>query len=71
MEIHIDDFALTIKADDLDVPYHLQDEPLFLTIRPYLIDLLSNKKTVVFHFGYTPDNTADTQDELLENGIFL
>jgi hypothetical protein len=29
MELNFDDFGLTIKADELDVPYHLQDEPLF------------------------------------------
>jgi hypothetical protein len=43
----------------------------FLTVRPYLIDLLANEKTAVFYFGYAPDNTADGQDELLENGVFF
>ena len=70
MELHFEDFALTIKAADLDVPYNLMDEPLFLTVRSDLTDLLSNKKTEIFYFGLAPDNTADGQDELLENGIF-
>lgn len=71
MEIHFDEFALTIKGDELDVPYHLQDEPLFLTVRSHLIDLLANEETEIFYFGYAPDNTADGQDELLENGVFF
>ena len=70
MELHFEDFALTIKATDLDVPYNMRDETLFLTVRSDLIDLLSNKKTQIFYFGPAPDNTADGQDELLENGIF-
>lgn len=70
MELHFEDFALTIKATDLDVPYSMRDEALFLTVRSYLTDLLSNTKTEIFYFGLAPDNTADGQDELLENGIF-
>ncbi|SHM06371.1 hypothetical protein [Flavobacterium saccharophilum] len=70
MELHFEDLALTIKATDLDVPYNMRDETLFLTVRSDLTDLLSNKKTEIFYFGLAPDNTADGQDELLENGIF-
>jgi len=70
MELHFEDFALTIKATDLDVPYSMSDEALFLTVRSNLTDLLSNKKTEIFYFGLAPDNTADGQDELLENGTF-
>lgn len=70
MELHFDDFALLIKATDLDVPYNLMDEPLFLTVRSHLTDLLANKETEIFYFGLAPDNTADGQDELLENGVF-
>lgn len=70
MELHFEDFALTIKAADLVVPYHLMDEPLFLTVRSQLTDLLANKKTEIFYFGLAPDNTADGHDELLENGVF-
>lgn len=70
MELQFEDFALIIKATDLDVPYNMRDETLFLTVRSDLSDLLSNKKTQIFYFGLAPDNTADGQDELLENGIF-
>jgi hypothetical protein len=70
MEIHFDDFALTIKATDVDVPFNLMDEPLFLAVRSHVTDLLSNKKTEIFYFGVAPDNTADGQDELMENGVF-
>lgn len=70
MELQFEDFALIIKATDLDVPYNMRDETLFLTVRSDLTDLLSNKKTEIFYFGLAPDNTADGQDELLENGIF-
>jgi hypothetical protein len=42
-----------------------------LTVCSYLIALLANEKTEVFHFGCAPDNTADGQDELLENGVFF
>jgi hypothetical protein len=71
MELNFDDYALTIRADKLEVPYDLKDELLFLTVHHHLIDLLANEETEVFYFGYAPDNTADGQDELLENGIFF
>lgn len=70
MELNFDEFALTIKANDLEVPYHLKDEPLFLTVRTHLIDLLRNEETEIFYFGFAPDNTADNQDELLTDGVF-
>lgn len=70
MELHFEEFALTIKATDLEVPYHLKDEPLFLTIHAHLIDLLSNNQTEIFYFGYAPDYTADGQDDLLETGTY-
>lgn len=70
MELKFDDFALTIKADDLEVPYYLMDKPLFLTIRSHLIALLADKQTKIFYFGYAPDNTSDCQEELIENGVF-
>lgn len=70
MELNFDEFALTIKANDLEVPHQLMDEPLFLTIRTHLLDLLANKQTEIFHFGFAPDNTADNQDELLTDGVF-
>lgn len=70
MELNFDEFALTLKANDLEVPYHLKDEPLFLTVRTHLIDLLRNEETEIFYFGFAPDNTADNQDELLTDGVF-
>ncbi|WP_281631510.1 hypothetical protein [Flavobacterium luteolum] len=71
MELHFEDFALTIKAKDMDVPYNLMDEALFLAVRPHLIDLLSGNKTEIICFGAAPDNGADAQDELLGNGVFF
>jgi len=70
MELNFEEFALTIKADDLEIPYHLMDEPLFLSVRTHLLDLLANNQTEIFYFGLAPDNTADGQDELLEDGIY-
>jgi hypothetical protein len=70
MELNFEEFALTIKTKDLEVPYLLKDEPLFLTVRPHLIDILKNTQTEIYHFGLAPDNTADNQDELLEDGIY-
>lgn len=69
MELHFEDLALTIRAGRLDVPFGLSDEALFLTIRSHLIELLSSS-TEIFCFGMAPDNTADGQDELLQDGVF-
>jgi hypothetical protein len=70
MELKFEDFALILKTNDLEVPYHLKDEPLFLTVRTHLIDLLRNEETEIFYFGFAPDNNADDQDELLTDGMF-
>jgi hypothetical protein len=70
MELNFEEFALTIKTNDLEIPYHLMDEPLFLSVRPHLLDLLANNQTEIFYFGLAPDNTADGQDELLEDGTY-
>ncbi|MFC0778665.1 hypothetical protein [Flavobacterium sp. HJSW_4] len=70
MELHFDDFALTIKAASFDLPYGLRDEDLFLAVRSHLRELLSSGNAEILHFGLSPDNTADGQDELLEDGIF-
>ena len=69
MELDFEDLALTIRAGDLDVPFGQRDEALFLTVRSHLLELLWSK-TEIFCFGMAPDNTADGQDELLQNGIF-
>lgn len=70
MELDFEEFALTIDAKDLAVPYGLSDEPLFLTFREHLIGLLSDQNTQITYFGFAPDNTADNQDELLNDGVF-
>lgn len=69
MELHFEDFALTLKAGDLDVPYGLQDEVLFLAVRSHLMEQLCST-TEIFCFAVAPDNTADGQDELLQDGVF-
>ncbi|WP_433763706.1 hypothetical protein [Flavobacterium ginsenosidimutans] len=70
MKTHFKDLAITIRAQNLEVPYNLVDECLFLTIRADLLELLCNEKTEIFCIGAAPDNTADGLDELLENGVF-
>ena len=70
MELDFEELALTIKTNDLEVSHLLKDELLFLTVRPHLIELLANNQTEIHYFGLFPDNTADSQDELLENGTF-
>lgn len=69
MELHFEDLALTIRAGNVDVPFGLKDEALFLTVRSHLIELLCNN-IEIFSFGMAPDNTADGQDELLQNDVF-
>lgn len=70
MQLHFDDFALTIAAGNIEVHYGSLDELLFLQVRQDVLDKLKDKTTEVVHIGYAPDNTADAQDELLTNGIF-
>jgi hypothetical protein len=70
MELDFEDLALTVRAGELDVPYGLSDETLFLSVRSHLAGVLGFGGTEIFCFGPAPDNTADGQDELLENGIF-
>jgi len=71
MELHFEDFALTVRAGGLDVPYGLTDQNLFLAVRPHLLELLGDQNAEVFCFGAAPDHTADGQDELLENGVYF
>jgi hypothetical protein len=71
MELHFDEFALTINANNLEVPWGMIDETLFLTVRKDLIELLANPDTSIHYFGYAPDNAADEQDELLSDGVFF
>ena len=64
------DYALTIKAKDIEIPVGLNDDLLFLSIKNNLLNLLEDKNTRIEYFGYAPDNTADNQDNLLNDGIF-
>ncbi|AWK04806.1 hypothetical protein HYN56_11450 [Flavobacterium crocinum] len=70
MEGHFEDLALTVRAKNLQVPYHLKDECLFLTVRTDVLGLLCDPATEIYSFGPAPDNTADGKDELLEDGVF-
>ncbi len=70
MEGHFEDLALTVRAKNLQVPYHLKDECLFLTVRTDVLGLLCDPGTKIFFFGPAPDNTADGNDELLKDGVF-
>nr|WP_315155754.1 hypothetical protein [uncultured Flavobacterium sp.] len=71
MDIEFIDLGLIVYADNFDVPEDLSDETLFLTLKPCLLELLSNENCRIHYFGYAPDNTADGQDELLYNGILI
>lgn len=70
MELNFSEFALTIEAVNIDLPFGLSDELLFIKIKSHLIDLLSDNETKITYFGYAPDNTADNQDELLNDGVY-
>jgi|GEM_PF-984203 hypothetical protein len=71
MELHFEDFALTVRTGEMDVPYGLSDETLFLAVRAHLTEVLRDGSTEIFFFGAAPDNTADGQDKLLENGVYF
>lgn len=71
MELEFLDLALIIRSHELDIPFDLKDESLFLTVKPVLISLLKDHATEVIHFGPAPDNTADGQDDLLDEGTFF
>ncbi|KVV16333.1 hypothetical protein [Flavobacterium sp. TAB 87] len=71
MELKFIDLGLILKADDLEVPETLQDETLFISVKPFLLALLSNDMCPIHHFGHAPDNTADGQDELLHHGTLI
>lgn len=71
MQLNFIDLGLLLKADNIEIPYGLIDEPLFLTVKPYLLELLNNSETEIYHFGHAPDNTSDGQDELLYDGTLF
>lgn len=70
MEANFEDLALTVRAKNVDVPYNLSEECLFLTVRADLAEVLCDNRTEIIHFGPAPDNTADGHEELLEDGVF-
>ena len=70
MKLEFNEFALTIATRLDKVPYGLSDEVLYLSVREDLIQLLSDVTTPIVYFGFAPDNTADSQDELLNDGVF-
>lgn len=71
MEAQFEDLALIIRAKNLDIPCNLTDECLFLTVRGDIVELLCGSGTEIIYFGPAPDNTADGNDELLENGMLF
>jgi hypothetical protein len=68
MNLNFIDLGLILKVDNIIVNNQLQDEVLFLNVRRYLVNLLDDEATKIYHFGYAPDNTSDGQDELLHHG---
>lgn len=70
MELQFDEFALTLKANEIKVPLGLMDQTLFLTVKRDLIVLLAAADTSIHYFGFATDNTADQQDDLLSEGVF-
>ena len=71
MELEFIDLALIIRCPEMDIPFDLKDEGLFLRVKPLLVALLNDTATEVIHFGQAPDNTADGQDDLLDEGTFF
>jgi hypothetical protein len=71
MELEFIDLALILETTEIELGVDLSEEELFLKVQPILIDLLQNESTPLVHFGPAPDNTADGQDELLEEGFFF
>lgn len=70
MELHFDEFALTVSAGNLEVPYGSRDEVLFLQVREAVLAILKDPATAIVYFGYAPDNTADGLEDLLTDGVF-
>ena len=71
MELTFSEFAITIEAKWIEVSYGLTDELLFLKVKNHLLELLNDNQTSITYFGYAPDNTADNQDELLNDGVYF
>lgn len=69
MNLEFESYSLIIDANNFEVP-DLVDDELFNYVKDHLKDLLKNKKTDLHYFGYSPDNTADGNDELITDGVF-
>lgn len=70
MDLDFEDYALIIDSNGFEAP-DLTDENLYLFVKDYLINLLKSNDCKVVHFGYAPDNTADNNDELLNDGVYF
>lgn len=62
------DLCLIFSAGDVDIPDY-RDEVLFMHFKPTLLEIIDDAE--IIHFGYAPDNTADGDDDLLEDGTFF
>jgi hypothetical protein len=62
------DLCLIFSAGDPFIPEY-QDEVLLLHFKATLLEMLENPE--IIHFGYAPDNTADNDDDLLNEGTFF
>lgn len=69
MELHFEALALTLKTT-VAVPYGLTDANLFQVVKNNLVTTIENIDQTFDYFGYAPDNDADGQEELLQNGTF-
>lgn len=70
MELNFEDICIIVKADTLEFPEGLRDDDLFELVKNDVIELLQFT-VAVEHVGYAPDNTADSNDDLLYNGQLL
>ncbi|WP_170151319.1 hypothetical protein [Flavobacterium weaverense] len=42
-----------------------------MSVKLYLLELLNDSETEIYHFGYAPDQTSDGQDDLLYEGTWF
>lgn len=69
MDLEFESYVLTIDANNINVP-DFSDDNLYNFVKEHLVHLLQSKDLKIIHFGYAPDNTADNNDELLNDGVF-
>lgn len=62
------DLCLIVPAGEVPVP-ELTDDNLFNYFKSILIEKLNDSE--ITYYGVAPDNTADNQDDLLQEGIFF